>query len=82
VLDVGEPAATTIAWREGADGQPLASRFVALRERPAGIRLRRAARGGQLPVRWLLAGWAGACPLCQRRLPRSTAWSHPSATPT
>jgi SRSO17 transposase len=57
VLDVGEPAATTIAWREGADGQPLASRFVALRVRPAGIRLRRAARGGQLPVRWLLAEW-------------------------
>lgn len=50
-------AATTVAWREGADGQPLASRFVALRVRPAGIRLRRATRGGQLPVRWLLAEW-------------------------
>src|SRR6266540_3821685 len=30
----------------------------------------------------LVAGWAGACPLCLRRLPRSTAWLHPSATPT
>jgi SRSO17 transposase len=57
VLAAGEPAATTVAWREGADGQPLASRFVALRVRPAGIRLRRATRGGQLPVRWLLAEW-------------------------
>jgi SRSO17 transposase len=57
VLEVGEQAARTVAWREGADGQPLASRFVALRVRPAGIRLRRATRGGQLPVRWLLAEW-------------------------
>ncbi|HEY5988834.1 MAG TPA: transposase, partial [Streptosporangiaceae bacterium] len=39
------------------DGAPLASRFVALRVRPAGLQLRRAARGGQLPVRWLLAEW-------------------------
>jgi hypothetical protein len=30
----------------------------------------------------LLAGWAGTCPLCLRRLPRSTAWLHPSAAPT
>jgi hypothetical protein len=30
----------------------------------------------------LLACWAGACPLCLRRLPRSTAWLHPSAAPT
>jgi SRSO17 transposase len=51
----GEPAATTVAWREGADGEQLTSRFVALRVRPAGIRLRRATRGGQLPVRWLVA---------------------------
>jgi SRSO17 transposase len=55
VLDVGARAASTVAWREGADGQQLAARFVALRVRPAGVRLRRAARGGQLPVRWLLA---------------------------
>jgi SRSO17 transposase len=57
VLAASAQAATTVAWREGADGQPLASRFVALRVRPAGIRLRRATRGGQLPVRWLLAEW-------------------------
>jgi SRSO17 transposase len=57
VLDVGDQTAHTVAWRQGADGQQLASRFVALRVRPAGVRLRRATRGGQLPVRWLLAEW-------------------------
>jgi SRSO17 transposase len=57
VLATGAQAASTVAWREGADGAPLAARFVALRVRPAGVRLRRAARGGQLPVRWLLAEW-------------------------
>jgi SRSO17 transposase len=57
VLAAGEGAGTTVAWREGADGEQLASRFVALRVRPAGIKLRRATRGGELPVRWLLAEW-------------------------
>jgi SRSO17 transposase len=57
VLAAGEGAASTVAWREDADGKRLGSRFVALRVRPAGVRLRRAARGGQLPVRWLLAEW-------------------------
>jgi len=57
VLDVGDQAARTVAWREGADGQQLGSRFVALRVRPAGIKLRRATRGGELQVRWLVAEW-------------------------
>jgi SRSO17 transposase len=57
VLDVGEQAAHTVTWREGADGAPLAARFVALRVRPAGVQLRRVARGGELPVRWLVAEW-------------------------
>jgi SRSO17 transposase len=57
VLDVGDQAARTVAWREGADGQQLGSRFVALRIRPAGIKLRRATRGGELQVRWLVAEW-------------------------
>jgi SRSO17 transposase len=57
VVDVGEQAARTVAWRQGADGEPLRSRFVALGVRPAGVKLRRAARGGELPVRWLLAEW-------------------------
>jgi SRSO17 transposase len=58
----GSAAATMVAWREGADGAPLASRFVALRVRPAGVRLRRATRGQQLPVRWLLAEWPDGAP--------------------
>jgi SRSO17 transposase len=53
----GSSAAQAVAWREGADGELLGSRFVALRVRPAGVRLRRAIHGGQLPVRWLLAEW-------------------------
>jgi SRSO17 transposase len=57
VLAAGEPAAHTVTWRQGADGAPLVSRFVALRVRPAGLQLRRAARGTELPVRWLLAEW-------------------------
>ncbi len=57
VLATGERAARTVAWREGADGEPLVSRFVALRVRPAGVRLRRATHGGELPVRWLVAEW-------------------------
>jgi SRSO17 transposase len=56
-LAAGAPAATAATWRQGADGEPLRSRFVALRVRPAGVRLRRAARGGELPLRWLLAEW-------------------------
>jgi len=61
-LAAGEPAATTVAWREGADGAPLHSRFVALRVRPAGARLRQAARGGELTVRWLVAEWPDGAP--------------------
>jgi SRSO17 transposase len=57
VLAVGEPAARTVAWRQGADGKPLRSRFVAQRVRPAGVRLRRATRGGELAVRSLVAEW-------------------------
>jgi hypothetical protein len=30
----------------------------------------------------LLAGWAGACPVCLRRLPRSMGWWQPAAAPT
>jgi SRSO17 transposase len=57
VAAAGGSAATAVAWREGADGGLLRSRFVALRVRPAGVRLRRATHGGELPVRWLLAEW-------------------------
>jgi SRSO17 transposase len=57
VLAAGEQTARTVTWRQGADGQRLVSRFVALRVRPAGQQLRRAARGQELPVRHLLAEW-------------------------
>jgi SRSO17 transposase len=57
VLAAGEGQARTVTWREGANGAPLASRFVALRVRPAGLQLRQAARGQELPVRHLLAEW-------------------------
>jgi SRSO17 transposase len=62
VLATGEGAARTVAWREGADGQRLVSRFVALRVRPAGVGLRRATRGQELQVRWLLAEWPDGAP--------------------
>jgi SRSO17 transposase len=55
-IAAGLSAAKTVAWREGARGR-LRSRFVVLRIRPAGVRLRRATQGGELPVRWLLAEW-------------------------
>ncbi|GAA3525756.1 hypothetical protein GCM10023075_84110 [Streptosporangium album] len=35
----------------------MRSRFAALRVRPAGVRIRRAYAGGELPVCWLLAEW-------------------------
>jgi SRSO17 transposase len=55
-LAAGPSAAKTVAWREGTRGK-LRSRFVALRVRPAGVKLRRAVAGGELQVRWLLAEW-------------------------
>jgi SRSO17 transposase len=45
-----------VQWREGTRG-PLVSRFVALRIRPANVKLRHADPDGELPVRWLLAEW-------------------------
>jgi SRSO17 transposase len=62
VLATGEQAARTVTWRQGADGEQLVSRFVALRVRPAGVQLRRAVRGTELPVRWLLAEWPDSEP--------------------
>jgi SRSO17 transposase len=61
VLAAGPSAAKTVAWREGTRGK-LRSRFVALRVRPAGVKLRRAAAGGELPVRQLLAEWPAGQP--------------------
>jgi SRSO17 transposase len=55
-LAAGPGTAKTVAWREGTRGT-LRPRFVALRVRPAGVKRRRAAGTGELPVRWLLAAW-------------------------
>ena len=56
VMDAGRPARRRVVWRTGSKG-PLASYFVALRVRPAGVRIRRAHLGGDLPKCWLLAEW-------------------------
>jgi SRSO17 transposase len=57
-LSEGPQAAREVCWREGSRG-PMRSHFIALRIRPANVKLRRAAQatGGELPVRWLLAQW-------------------------
>ena len=52
----GEQARVTVTWREGTCG-PMTSRFVALRVRPANVKLRNLDPDGELPVRWLLAEW-------------------------
>jgi SRSO17 transposase len=53
---VGEEACVEVGWREGTRG-PLSSRFLALRVRPANVKLRRADPDGELPLCWLLAEW-------------------------
>jgi SRSO17 transposase len=52
----GEGACVEVGWREGTRG-PLSSRFLALRLRPANVKLRRADPDGELPLCWLLAEW-------------------------
>jgi SRSO17 transposase len=53
---VGSEARVDVSWREGTRGA-MTSRFIALRVRPANVKLRNADPGGELPVRWLLAEW-------------------------
>jgi SRSO17 transposase len=57
-LTAGEQALSEIVWREGSRGQ-LRSRFLALRVRPANVKLRRTAANNatELAVRWMLAEW-------------------------
>jgi SRSO17 transposase len=45
-----------VQWRAGTRG-PMSSRFLALRIRPANVKLRRADPDGELAVRWMLAEW-------------------------
>lgn len=56
VAAAGRPARRRVVWRTGSKG-PLASYFVAIRVRPAGVRIRRAHAGEDLPECWLLAEW-------------------------
>jgi SRSO17 transposase len=53
-LAAGPGAAQEVCWREGTRGA-MSSRFLALRVRPANVKLRRADPDGELPLRWLLA---------------------------
>lgn len=55
VLAAGSHEAITVGWREGSRGE-LNSRFLALRVRPAGNKLRRG-NHGELPLAWLLCEW-------------------------
>ncbi|MER6162964.1 IS701 family transposase [Streptomyces sp. NPDC001868] len=69
VIAAGKRAAKPVQWREGSrpgSGRTgvkrMYSRFVALRIRPAGREIRKAADGPELPVRWLLAEWPATEP--------------------
>jgi hypothetical protein len=57
-LAAGAEQAVAVTWRQGSRG-PMTSRFLALRVRPANVKLRRMAANTQteLPVHWLLAEW-------------------------
>jgi SRSO17 transposase len=61
VAAAGRPARRRVVWRTGSKG-PLSSYFVALRIRPAGVRIRRAHAGEDLPECWLLAEWPARQP--------------------
>jgi SRSO17 transposase len=52
----GPDACVEVCWREGTRGA-MTSRFLALRVRPANVKLRRADPDGELPLCWLLAEW-------------------------
>jgi SRSO17 transposase len=62
ILTAGRTAARPLTWRHGSrqrggKPQPMRSHFVFLRVRPASDAHRRAHRGQDLPVRWLIAEW-------------------------
>nr|WP_198539335.1 IS701 family transposase [Streptomyces graminilatus] len=69
VIAAGRQAARPVQWREGSrpgSGRSgvkrMYSRFVALRIRPAGREIRKAADGPELPEQWLLAEWPATAP--------------------
>ena len=56
-LAEGAERAVEVGWRKGSDGEPLSSRFLVLRVRPANVKLRQRAGDWELPVRWLICEW-------------------------
>ncbi|MBB4893360.1 SRSO17 transposase [Streptomyces olivoverticillatus] len=69
VTDAGRAAARSVQWREGSRRgtgrsglKRMYGRFTALRIRPAGRKVRQAARGAELPACWLLAEWPATEP--------------------
>ncbi len=62
VLAVGRGQVKPVAWREGSRGGKLRSRFVVMPVRPAGRKIRRAHRAGELPLRLLIAEWPARAP--------------------
>ncbi|GGU52723.1 hypothetical protein GCM10010211_16490 [Streptomyces albospinus] len=69
VIGAGKQAAKPVQWREGSRPgtgrsgvKRMYSWFVALRVRPAGREIRKAADGPELPVRRLLAQWPATEP--------------------
>jgi SRSO17 transposase len=62
IRSLGQDAARTVTWRTGSRTragrpQPMSARFVFARVRPAGAVMRRAYRGHDLPIVWLIAEW-------------------------
>ena len=55
-LAAGHAATREVRWREGTRGA-MSSRFLALRVRPANLKLRRLDPDGELPLCWLLVEW-------------------------
>jgi SRSO17 transposase len=52
----GAGSGQEVCWREGTRGA-MSSRFLALRVRPASLKLRRLDPGDELPLCWLLVEW-------------------------
>lgn len=57
IAAAGPRRAHHITWRTGSRNQPLTSRFVFARVRPAGLNVQRLHPGQPLPECWLIAQW-------------------------
>jgi SRSO17 transposase len=66
-LAAGQSTTRTVAWRQGSKRrggkpQPMRSHMLFLRVRPAAPAHRRAHRGRELPLRWLIVEWPPSAP--------------------